>query len=359
MMILRLYVAKIVWFSIILVLFVVGGLNFLGVLADQMGNIEGQYNFVKVLQYALWKVPSILVESMGFSAMIGSLVGLGALANQNELTVMRASGISLLQIVGMVILPLLLFALLGVGLDQVASYANRQAESVRSVAILNTYRQAGVPDKYFKTAAIWNRQGNDFIRFDKVLSGGHVVGVTRVEFNDGRQIASLQYSQEGLFKEKTWHLKSNQTIRFGDLGFTKEESSDEWWTSELTPDRLLFISEEPDNLTTKELVDYSDFLKKQGRDNHIYQSTYWKKVFEPFALFSLVLLAVSFVFGSLRQVTISQRVFLGVMIGLVFQIGQDVAATISLVFGFSPLSGVLLPILACSLLGLFLLYRVR
>jgi lipopolysaccharide export system permease protein len=82
-------------------------------------------------------------------------------------------------------------------------------------------------------------------------------------------------------------------------------------------------------------------------------------LFKPLALMSLVLLAISFVFGSVRQVSMAQRVFLGVLVGISFHIFQDIAGTSSLVFGFSPLSGVLFPLLTCAFAGLVLLNRVR
>ena len=73
---------------------------------------------------------------------------------------------------------------------------------------------------------------------------------------------------------------------------------------------------------------------------------------------SLVLLAISFVFGPLRSATMGSRVFVAISIGLVFTIMQRMMGPASLLYGFSPLVAVLVPIMICLLLGIFLLRRV-
>jgi lipopolysaccharide export system permease protein len=53
------------------------------------------------------------------------------------------------------------------------------------------------------------------------------------------------------------------------------------------------------------------------------------------------------------------RVFVALGIGLVFTIIQRLMEPASLLYGFSPLLAVLMPISICGLLGLFLMTRVR
>ena len=72
---------------------------------------------------------------------------------------------------------------------------------------------------------------------------------------------------------------------------------------------------------------------------------------------ALVLLAISFIFGPLRSVTLGQRVFTGVLVGFTFRIVQDLLGPSSLVFGFSPLFAVLVPTAICAVAGFWLLRR--
>jgi len=80
-------------------------------------------------------------------------------------------------------------------------------------------------------------------------------------------------------------------------------------------------------------------------------------VLQPVVTAALVLMAISFIFGPLRSVTLGQRVFTGVLVGFTFRIAQDLLGPSSLVFGFSPLFAVLVPTAICALAGFWLLRR--
>ena len=72
-----------------------------------------------------------------------------------------------------------------------------------------------------------------------------------------------------------------------------------------------------------------------------------------------MVLAISFVFGPLREATMGARVFVALGIGLVFTILQRMMEPASLLYGFSPLLAVLVPIVLCAFLGFFLLRKIR
>ena len=80
---------------------------------------------------------------------------------------------------------------------------------------------------------------------------------------------------------------------------------------------------------------------------------------KPLATAALVLVAISFIFGPLRSVTMGQRIFTGVVLGIVFVLLQKLLGPSSLVFGFPPLIAVLFPIALCIALGMYLLNKAR
>ena len=102
---------------------------------------------------------------------------------------------------------------------------------------------------------------------------------------------------------------------------------------------------------------YVQFLEQQKRDTSTYQLALWSKLLQPLTIIALVLVGISFVFGPLRESTMGFRIFIGVVTGVLFRIGQDMLGPSSLVFGFPPVIAVLLPIVVCMLVGLLLLRR--
>ncbi len=110
-------------------------------------------------------------------------------------------------------------------------------------------------------------------------------------------------------------------------------------------------------MSTSALYNYAQYLERQGLKANEYLLAFWKKMLQPLTLGVLVLVAGSFVFGSMRSVSMGNRVFSGVVVGLVFKYTQDLLGPASLVFGFSPVWAVLAPILGCFLLGAMLIRR--
>ena len=63
---------------------------------DELGT--GNYRLVDALIYELYLMPSYLLGLIPFTALLGTSIALGGLAHSNELTVMRAAGISIQRI---------------------------------------------------------------------------------------------------------------------------------------------------------------------------------------------------------------------------------------------------------------------
>jgi len=101
---------------------------------DDIG--RGNYTALGALTYVLLKLPHRLYQGYPMAALIGSLMGLGALAANSELTAMRAAGMSVARIARAVVAAGLLLGLgaLAIG-EWLAPPAERMAQELRSIAI--------------------------------------------------------------------------------------------------------------------------------------------------------------------------------------------------------------------------------
>jgi lipopolysaccharide export system permease protein len=88
------YIFKQVALSVLVVLLVVLGLDLLIAFLDQMDNMNEHYTLSGAFYYVVWTLPRRLYEYIPLGTLVGVMVGLGMLASQSELTVMRAAGIS-------------------------------------------------------------------------------------------------------------------------------------------------------------------------------------------------------------------------------------------------------------------------
>jgi lipopolysaccharide export system permease protein len=141
----------------------------------ELGSLNENYMHGRHCCYVLWGAPNYLYEILPIAALIGLVLGLGTLASNSELIVMRSVGISLWRIVGWVIRSALILVVLSFALSEwVIPYTNEQAKSVkshRSVAELGEVR------------GYWSREGQRFIYIDYANAQGQLKNVQVVDFD--------------------------------------------------------------------------------------------------------------------------------------------------------------------------------
>ncbi len=339
------YVGGIVFGAIVMVLFVVVSLDLISDLVDQLGNLKGSYDFVEAVIYVLLYLPSSTYDFVPLAALVGCLIGLGMLASSSELTVMRAAGVSILQVVWIVFRPVFVIVAFGTLIGEfVAPYLDQYADSRRALAQGHT--RALESDQ-----GLWNREGDEFMHFNAVLPNGKVFGITRYKFDASGNLVSASFVDSAIYQGGYWFEQEGRITYFNEDKLETRSYSSRRWDTELTPDLLTVLVLAPDELPMQALHNYAKYLDKQGLDSSDYRLAFWQKALQPLATLSLVTIAISFILGPLRQVTTGFRVFIGVLVGLVFQTSQKLLGPTSIILGFAPIYAVLLPIVFCFFCG--------
>jgi lipopolysaccharide export system permease protein len=278
--------------------------------------------------------------------LVGCLVGLGTLSNNSELTVMRAAGISLRRIVWSVMQAVAVFVVVAAILGEfVAPVSQQMAEIEQS-------QYKGVAS----TKGFWLREGNDYTFVQSVSSDGALQGVSRYRFTDNDWQQTL-VAEKGVYEDQQWTLEQVQKVWLENQNIIQQGQENMAWPVSLQPHLLSILSMDPKHLAIGDLVRYGQYLDQSGLDTAPYDLAFWKKILQPLATLALVFVAISFVFGSTRSVTLGQRVLVGVIVGLAFNYAQEVLGPASSVFGFTPLLAYLVPILLSVVGGAWLLRK--
>ncbi|OHC28398.1 MAG: LPS export ABC transporter permease LptG [Pseudomonadales bacterium RIFCSPLOWO2_12_59_9] len=345
------YIGTSVFFAILAVLGIIVGLSLLFSFIDELGDVGESYGLLEVAEWVLLTVPRRVYEMLPMAALIGCLIGLGNLASSSELTIMRAAGVSIGRIVWAVMKPMLVLMLLGILIGEyVAPWSENLAQANRAMA------QGGGEAQSAKRG-LWHRQGDEFVHINAVQPNGVLLGVTRYQFDQQRNLQAASFARRALYQGDHWQLEDVATTQLHEQSSEVLHSASERWSVELSPQLLGTVVLEPEALSVTGLWSYIHYLAEQGLANGRYWLAFWNKVLQPLVTAALVLMAISFIFGPLRSVTLGQRVFTGVLVGFVFKIVQDLLGPSSLVFGFPPLLAVLIPAAVCSVAGVWLLRR--
>ena len=337
--------------AILVVLLVVVALDVIAMLIDQLDNISADYTFFEAVIFTLLSVPSSVYEFLPLASLVGCLIGLGLLANTSELTVIRAAGVSVKRIIWAVMRPVLGLIIVAVLLGEyVTPTLDQYAQSRRAIALGHATALTG-------QRGVWNREGQEYMHFSAVLPNGKLLGMTRMLFDTKGRLLTMTYVESAIFQGSHWFEQEGVVTTLTAEGVETEHFDSRRWESEISPRLLSVIALQPSGLPMQKLLPYAGYLEKQGQSGLEYRLAFWQKLFQPLATLSLVMIAISFVFGPLRQVTMGFRVFAGVIVGIVFQTTQDLLGPSSLLFGFSPLIAVLAPIGVSFFIGLILLRR--
>lgn len=345
------YIGTSVFFAILAVLGIIVGLALLFAYIDELGDISASYGLLDAGIWVLLTIPRRTYEMLPMAALIGCLIGLGNLASSSELTIMRAAGVSIRRIVWAVMKPMLVIMLAGVLIGEyLAPWSENLAQANRAMA-------QGGGEAQSSKRGLWHRQGDEFIHINAVQPNGVLLGVTRYQFDAERNLLSASFARRALFQSDHWQLEDVVTTQLQEQSTAVVNSPSQRWDVQLNPQLLGTVVLEPEALSVTGLWRYIHYLADQGLANGRYWLAFWTKILQPLVTAALVLMAISFIFGPLRSVTLGQRVFTGVLVGFVFKIGQDLLGPSSLVFGFPPLLAVLIPAAICALAGLVMLRR--
>lgn len=349
------YIGRNVLLAMAVVLLALGGLDLLFTIFEELGETEGGYDTAAALRYVLLTSPRHIYELLPMTALVGALIGLGMLAATNELVAMQAAGVARARIVMAVLQPALLVVVAGLALGEfVAPRLEVRAEVGKALA---SGEQVAL-----SRFGYWERDRSTFMHFNAIAPEGVMYGVSIFAFDDAQRMVRTVNAERAVYAGGSrWVLENGTELEFThtdeQVGGARRDFATQDWELGLTPELLEVLIVDPDRLAISDLYRYAQYFARQGRDADAYYLAFWKKTLQPFTTLVLVLVAISFIFGPLRQATMGLRVFTAICFGLAFTILQNLAHTTSLVYQFQPLFAVLAPVLACALLGAVLLRR--
>ncbi|QIA64206.1 LPS export ABC transporter permease LptG [Vibrio astriarenae] len=338
--------------SLVLATFV--GLSGIIKYVEQLRKVgQGSYDLIQALFFVLLSIPRDVEMFFPMAALLGALIGLGMLASSSELVVMQAAGFSKLNI-GMSVLktalPLMVIVML-LG-EWGAPQAQKMARDLRAIAT------SGGQILSVRTG-VWARDTNDFIFIAKV-DDDRLYGVNIWRFDQDRELKQVITSEEAIFiEDSVWQMQGAHVTSFDSQGaeISKSVLAGYRWQTALEPDKLAVVTVKPEELSLSGLWDYVTFLKASEQDSSRYELALWRKVTQPFSIAVMMLMALSFIFGPLRSVTMGARILSGVIAGFSFYISSEFFGPLSLVYGFPPVLGAVAPSLVFLSVAIMLLRR--
>ena len=349
------YIVRTILGSVALVMAVLLVLGALFVFIDQQDDVGvGHYTALGALWYSLLNLPQLAYELLPITALIGSLLGLGSLARGSELTVIRATGVSVARLASFAVLAGLLLVLFEVLLGEfLAPPLEATARAQKAFSKLSNVSFGG-------GGGAWVRDGDTILNVAGQSSPRQFGTMQIFELSPEHRLVALgQAAHAAAGTRGKWLLSDYRESRFEGDEVTTRVPGQRLLESNVSAGFLGLAVEDPKQLTGRALWRLIQYLQSNGLDTREYVFAFWSRIARTVGVMFAVLLAVPFVLGSFRSAGAGTRMMIGLLLGIGFFLLQRLIESGTVVFQLNPVLLAWLPTALLALVTFVLLARTR
>ena len=361
----RRYLAREIYRSCFVVILALLGLFTFFALVDDLDSVGDKFTLTALFYMQALAIPTRLYDLLPIGLLIGAILALASLAQRNELTILRVSGVSGMRLMGalwIITIPAVIAATL------LSEYVTPMAEIKSSEASLQFRGRAGGGRL---DSGYWFKEptpagGMRIINVEKLQSSGHVSGVKLYEFDAKQALTSAVMAGEGRFDDGRMTLTDVTDHRVAPgaddalkdakpttrpLLQVKHETQKQFSTS-LTGERLLARVLTPERMSLVTLLDYIEYMQINQLPVERQVVALWRKLVYPFTLVVMMTIAAPIGFMQTRRGGVGGKVFIGILLGVAFFMVNQLALNVGMLSGWPAWLTALGPNAVALLLGL-------
>lgn len=330
---------------------------------DMMSEIksvgQGGYRIEHAFMYVSLGLPNYGYQIMPIAALIGTIYVMARFAARSEFTVMRASSLSMSGVIRMLLPIAIVFAVLTFVLGEfVAPRFNDFRENfkrrIQGATISSEFRSGLWAKDVLRDPVTKKIVGSRFLNAGKVELGGELRSVWIYEVDAQMRLMNLITAEEAHFLgNNQWRLDRVKEMRFArDAGqrssaqsaaITQHKFDSSILKSEITPDIMAVLISDPYRMSALDLILFTRHLEENRQRTERYEIAFWTKLFYPLAVFVMMALALPFAYLQSRSGGLSLKIFVGIMIGVSFQLLNSLLSHIGLLNTWPPFITALAP----------------
>lgn len=355
----RRYIAREIYRSTAVVLVALVGLFMFFALIEGLDKVGQRLTLLNLFYLQALDVPNHLYELLPIGLLIGAVLALAGLAQRNELTILRASGVSGMRLLGalwLITIPLVMGAFI---LSEFITPAAELHGSESRLALLGRTDGGRLSSGYwFKEAD--DQGGTRIINIGQLTGQGRVDDVVLYEFAADDTLRDVVQAADGQFEQGRLVLRDLTETRIhpqsasaladaripaapiSELVHQDERSI----PTSLTPERLIARILTPERMAISDLLDYIHYLKNNQLQTDRQEVALWRKIAYPFTLLVMITIAAPIGFMQTRRGGVGLKVFAGIILGVGFFMLNQLALNAGMLGDWPPWATALVPSLA-------------
>ncbi|MBT8142295.1 MAG: LptF/LptG family permease, partial [Gammaproteobacteria bacterium] len=203
------------------------------------------------------------------------------------------------------------------------------------------------------------KDGDSIVNISQWRDPTSVGQINQFHFDRNHSLISITRAKQGEYNNQEWQLSEVLESEFNPESVATSQREKSSWNVNLEPQTLQLFSVEPEHLSSKNLYDYTRFLRANGLETQRYEVAFWSRIATSTSIVLMSLLALPFVFGSLRTGNTGVRLFMGVFIGISYMTANKMLVGTGEVYGLNAFLSAWLPTFLLGLVTFVALLRTR
>jgi lipopolysaccharide export system permease protein len=278
---------------------------------DDIGT--GGYSSTQALLFVALNLPTYVAQLLPVGALIGALLALGNLARGSELVVMRASGVTTARFCAWLGVAGLVLAVIMVGLGEfVAPPLEKYARQLKVFSKYTEFSLAG-------NRGTWVRDGDTIISVEQQSASSVYGGVQVFSFDGERRLLSVGRAESASVDDDNgWQLEGYAETRFANGGTESGRADVKELRTTLSADFLGLAVVEPESMRLRDLRAYMAHLERNDLDSASFETAFWARLARVTSVLLVMVLALPFALGPMRDSGQGARAVIGILIGAGF-----------------------------------------
>lgn len=275
-------------------------------------------------RYTQLRMPQLVAQFAPFASLLSVLTLLSGLSASNEITAMRAGGLSAMRI-----LAPFMAASAGLAL---AHFAFNELVATPASARLGVWERTDYEPNFSLTGQISDIAADAF-----AAEGGQILkvrtaqrlgeraelrDVTLYERDEGGRITRVVHAETGVAQRRTYQLSDIEILDLESGALSREASGS--WRLPISVDRLFAARRDPDQSSLGELRRAIQSMRAEGSPAVQVETVFWSRLFRPVANLVMPLMGAVAGFGLARRGGAVARLLIGGALGFSFFVVENV-----------------------------------
>ena len=310
---------------------------------------QGHYTIGDASLYVALTAPLRLLQVTPASMLLGSLLALGLLDRNSELTAMQSLGVSEHRIMGRIgLLAVPILVALFLMAEFVIPEAQRTAQELRSQALTSMAMARG--DNSF-----WAEGDGQYLDVQQLGYGNVPSQIDIYAFNhDGRLASFIHADRADIEPQGNWLLMGVTRKTVHDSQFRTSHMPSLVWHSFITAKQTQLLILPPESMPPIALYRYVRALRQRHQPTIRYEQELWEKLSIPLSIMAMIMIAAPFAFTPPRARNVGRQVAIGAGIGIVFALVQQITSHLDQLLDLDPAATALAPSLALMAIAIYL-----